>query len=46
MDRLHVTRSYASPIQSREHCVAHPATTRSAAFDGVDLSISHDLHLN
>jgi hypothetical protein len=46
MDRLHVTRSYAAPIESREHCVPRPATTHSAAFDELDLSISHDLHLN
>ncbi len=25
MDRLHVTRSYATPLQSRSHCMAHPA---------------------
>jgi hypothetical protein len=25
MDRLHVTRSYAVPTQSRLHCMAHPA---------------------
>lgn len=24
MDRLHVTRSYAAPVQSRSHCLAHP----------------------
>jgi hypothetical protein len=24
MDRLHVTRSYAAPVQSRSHCMAHP----------------------
>jgi hypothetical protein len=24
MDRLHVTRSYATPVQSRSHCLAHP----------------------
>jgi hypothetical protein len=23
MDRLHVTRSYAAPMQSRNHCIAH-----------------------
>lgn len=25
MDRLHVTRSYATPLESRSHCLAHPA---------------------
>jgi hypothetical protein len=32
MDRLHVTRSYAAPIQSRSHCVPH-AAGQSKAFD-------------
>lgn len=32
MDRLHVTRSYATPIQSRSHCMAHPAP-KQADFD-------------
>jgi hypothetical protein len=26
MDRLHVTRSYAAPLQSRAHCMAHTPT--------------------
>jgi hypothetical protein len=46
MDRLHVTRSYAGPIQSGQHCAPHPATTHSAEGDQLNLSISHDLHLN
>jgi len=46
MDRLHVTRSYAAPIQPQQHCVPHPAATRSAATDELNVSISHDLHLN
>jgi hypothetical protein len=46
MDRLHVTRSYAAPILSQQHCMPHPATNRSAEVDQLDLSISHDLHLN
>jgi hypothetical protein len=25
MDRLHVTRSYATPLRSRSHCMPHPA---------------------
>jgi hypothetical protein len=32
MDRLHVTRSYASPIQSKSHCVPHSAG-QPKAFD-------------
>jgi hypothetical protein len=46
MDRLHVTRSYSAPIESRQHCIPHPATNHTAGFDGLDLSISRDLHLN
>jgi hypothetical protein len=46
MDRLHVTRSYAAPIQSQQHCAPHPAATHPVASDELDLSISHDLHLN
>jgi hypothetical protein len=33
MDRLHVTRSYAAPLQSRSHCMAHPSTGQSNLFD-------------
>jgi hypothetical protein len=33
MDRLHVTRAYASPIQSRSHCVPHAAPNQTAGFD-------------
>lgn len=33
MDRLHVTRSYATPLPSRSRCVAHPAPGKTAAFD-------------
>jgi hypothetical protein len=29
MDRLHVTRSYASPFQPRRHCMAHAARALS-----------------
>jgi hypothetical protein len=46
MDRLHVTRSYAAPIQSAQHCAPHLAATHSAEGDQLNLSISHDLHLN
>jgi hypothetical protein len=31
MDRLHVTRSYATPLQSRSHCMAKPKS--SGVFD-------------
>jgi hypothetical protein len=37
MDRLHVTRSYAAPLQSRSHCMAHPAPERPGSFNLIDL---------
>jgi hypothetical protein len=33
MDRLHVTRSYATALRSKGHCLAKPARDRSASFD-------------
>jgi hypothetical protein len=33
MDRLHVTRSYATPVQTRRHCMPHPATGQPDWFD-------------
>jgi hypothetical protein len=33
MDRLHVTRSYAAPMQSKLHCMPHPPAGQSASFD-------------
>jgi hypothetical protein len=35
MDRLHVTRAYASPIQSRSHCVPHTAPGQPDTFDPI-----------
>ena len=35
MDRLHVTRAYASPIQSRSHCMPRPAPNQAAGFDPI-----------
>jgi hypothetical protein len=32
MDRLHVTRSYATPVQSKLHCVPHPAAGQPDSF--------------
>jgi hypothetical protein len=46
MDRLHVTRSYAAPAQSTLHCTPHSESNHATGFDGLDLSISHDLNLN
>jgi len=39
MDRLHVTRSYAAPAQSRLHCMPHKAAQKSASswLDGLKL---------
>jgi hypothetical protein len=36
MDRLHVTRSYASPASSTLHCRAHTLTGQPARFDLLD----------
>jgi hypothetical protein len=33
MDRLHVTRSYAAPVESRIHCMAHKAASQRSGFD-------------
>ena len=32
MDRLHVTRSYAAPFESRGHCMPHTASQRADGF--------------
>jgi hypothetical protein len=37
MDRLHVTRSYAAPVQSRLHCMPHPQPGQPASFDPLSL---------
>jgi hypothetical protein len=46
MDRLHVTRSYAAPAQSRLHCMPHPATGQPAGFNLLDLFRTRSLKLN
>jgi hypothetical protein len=46
MDRLHVTRSYAAPSQSRLHCMPHPASGQPAGFDLLDLFWIQNLKLN
>ena len=46
MDRLHVTRSYAKPGQSRLHCMPHPAAGQPAGFDPLDLFRTRSLKLN
>jgi hypothetical protein len=46
MDRLHVTRSYGAPMQSRLHCLPHPSSDRPASFDLLDLTKPRSLNLN
>jgi len=46
MDRLHVTRSYATPTPSRIHCLAKPATNREPDFDLLDFFRPKSLKLN
>jgi hypothetical protein len=46
MDRLHVTRSYSTPVQSRLHCMPHRTTDRSVRFDPLTLLKPQDLKLN
>jgi hypothetical protein len=45
MDRLHVTRSYAAPAQSRLHCMPKPAG-QPARFDPRGLLLPRSLKLN
>jgi hypothetical protein len=49
MDRLHVTRSYATPMQSKLHCVPHPAAKQGGSgqdwFDSLNLSRPRSLKL-
>ena len=44
MDRLHVTRSYATTVQSSQHCL--PASGREEEFDPEHLERALDLKLN
>jgi hypothetical protein len=46
MDRLHVTRSYEAPIQSKHHCMAHPAAGQLAGFNLLNLVKPLSLKLN
>ena len=45
MDRLHVTRSYAAPLQSRSHCMPHPAPERPGSLNLLDLNTPQSLKL-
>jgi hypothetical protein len=46
MDRLHVTRSYATAIQSKLHCMPRPAAGNSKSFDPLHLARRISLNLN
>jgi hypothetical protein len=46
MDRMHVTHSYAAPVQSKLHCMPHPAAGQPASFDLHDLFQPRSLRLN
>ncbi len=37
MDRLHVTRSYATAVHATKHCVPHTMEKRQDDFDPADL---------
>jgi hypothetical protein len=45
MDRLHVTRSYAAPLQSRSHCMPHPMAERPGRLNLLDLNAPQSLKL-
>lgn len=45
MDRLHVTRSYAAPLQSKSHCMPHPAAERPGSLNLLDLNTPRSLKL-
>ncbi len=45
MDRLHVTRSYAEPVQSRIHCRPHPAADRGWEIDPLNPMLPPSLQL-
>ena len=46
MDRLHVTRAYSKPVQSRLHCMPHPAAAQPVRFDPLTLTKPQGLKLN
>jgi hypothetical protein len=46
MDRLHVTRSYAEPMQPRSHCMGIPAAGKPTNFDPSSLTRPEPLELN
>lgn len=46
MDRLHVTRSYMSPVESRSHCMVRKAAGGLGGFNPLDLDRPLRLKLN
>jgi hypothetical protein len=46
MDRMHVTRSYATPIHPRVHCMAKPKAGSESSFKLEDLLIPLSLKLD
>ena len=46
MDRLHVTRSYAAPMQSKLHCMPRPSAGQPANSNLLDLLRPRSLKLN
>ena len=46
MDRLHVTRSYATPFASKTHCAPHGVSEEMAPFDPESLTHPSPLKLN
>jgi hypothetical protein len=46
MDRLHVTRSYAAPVQSKLHCMPKPAADHPGGFDPASVARPRSLKLN
>jgi hypothetical protein len=42
MDRMHVTRSYLAPTESRSHCMAHAAAGQTGSFRGSPDGINPD----
>ena len=46
MDRLHVTRSYATPLRSQSHCMPHPAPGQPGNSDLLNMTLPLNLKLN
>ena len=46
MDRMHVTRSYTAPAQSRLHCMQHSAADQPTGFNPLSLFQRRSLKLN